>query len=83
LTDSIVSALYDGLCVGNPVGLAMERVYKHIGELASAYQQASKEYNQTFGTSKAAVTAALYTTLAWPDRQSTVIGDPPVCVAVP
>jgi hypothetical protein len=64
--------------------MAMERIYKHIGELASGYDEASGEYNRTFGTSTAAVSAALYSKLAWLDRRSTVIiGDPTVALVLP
>jgi len=81
LTDSIVAALYDGLGNGLPVGLALDRVYTHIGELAAAHAEASRDYNLTFGTVESAVTAATYTKLAWLDRQSTVIiGDPTVAI---
>lgn len=84
LTDSIITALYDGLCSGEPVGLALNRVYEHIGEMASAHEQAHKLFNTTFGTAPSAVTAATYTKLAWLDRQSTVIlGDPTVAIPLP
>jgi hypothetical protein len=83
LTDSIVSALYGGLCSGKPVGLAFEGPYKHIGELASAHERAVQEFAQMVRRADS-VTAAIYVKLAWMDRQSTVIlGDPTVRLTLP
>jgi hypothetical protein len=83
LTDSIVSAMYDGLCSGKPVGLAFEGPYKHIGELASAHERAIQEFCQMVRRADS-VTAAVYAKLAWMDRRSTVIlGDPTVRIALP
>jgi hypothetical protein len=83
LTDSIVSAVYNRLCGGMPVGLAFAAPFGHIGELASAHERAIEEFAQIAGGSDS-VTAAVYTKLAWLDRQSTVIlGDPTVGVALP
>ncbi len=83
LTDSIVSAIYDGLCSGKPVGLAFEGPYKHIGELASAHERAVREFGEMVRPGDS-VTAAVYTKLAWMDRQSTVIlGDPTVAIPLP
>jgi hypothetical protein len=83
LTDSIVSAVYDGVCSGLPVGLAFESPYKHIGELASAHERAVAEFGELVRPSDS-VTAAVYTKLAWMDRQATVIlGDPTVSLPLP
>jgi hypothetical protein len=83
LTDSIVSAVYDGLCAGMPVGLAFEGPFGHIGELASAHERAIEEFAQIVRASDS-ITAAVYTKLAWLDRQSTVIlGDPTIRLAFP
>jgi hypothetical protein len=83
LTDSIVSAVYDGLCAGMPVGLAFEGPFGHIGELASAHERAVDEFAEIVQAADS-VTAAVYTKLAWLDRQSTVIlGDPTAQLALP
>jgi hypothetical protein len=83
LTDSIVSAVYGGLCAGRPAGLAFEGLFSHIGELASAHERAVEEFGQLTRRSDS-VTAAVYTKLAWLDRQSTVIlGDPTVHLPLP
>ena len=83
LTDSIVSAVYNGLCAGLPAGLAFRGPFGHIGELASANERAVEEFDQQVGASDS-VTAAVYTKLAWLDRQSTVIlGDPTVRLTLP
>lgn len=82
LTDSIVTAVYDRLCLGTPVGLAFDGPYRHIGELAEAHENAVTVFNQNL--SPGSVTAAVYTRLAWLDRRSTVIlGDPTVAIPVP
>lgn len=82
LTDSIVTAVYDRLCLGKPVGLAFDEPFRHIGELAAAHENAVGVFNQSL--SPGSVTAAVYTKLAWLDRQSTVIlGDPTVAIPLP
>lgn len=83
LTASIVAALYDGVGSGLPVGLAFAGPYRHIGELASAHERATREFAELVSPAESA-TAAAYTKLAWLDRQSTVIlGDPTVSLPLP
>jgi hypothetical protein len=66
-----------------PVGLAFEGPFVHIGELASAHERAIEEFAKIVKASDS-VTAAVYTKLAWLDRQSTVIlGDPTIRLALP
>jgi hypothetical protein len=66
-----------------PAGLAFEAPFGHIGELVSAHERAVEEFAHLVRGSDS-VTAAVYTKLAWLDRQSTVIlGDPTVQLALP
>jgi hypothetical protein len=66
-----------------PVGLAFEGPFVHIGEIASAHERAIEEFAQIIKASDT-VTAAVFTKLAWLDRQSTVIlGDPTIRLALP
>lgn len=85
LTASLIAALYDELCLGKPVGLAMSRYYRAVGALLLGHTQAMKSYAVTSG--KPATTAldlALYTKITALDRASTVIlGDPTAAIPPP
>lgn len=84
LTASIKSAVYDGVCAGEPVGLAMRRMWKHIGELRQAHAAAIR-YFDTSPTERARVlTAATYLRMAAGDRAATVLlGDPAASIRLP
>jgi hypothetical protein len=84
LTDSTRSALYDGLCSGEPVGYAMRRVWAHVGELEKALRDALRLVNRGRETRRQGLSAALYCQLAAQDRGGMVIlGDPVVAMSLP
>jgi hypothetical protein len=80
LTATLQEALYDSMFrkQPEPVGLAFEPWYRHVGELAVQWSQALREVAKAVPE---ASLAALRTQLAALDRQSLVIlGDPTVAV---
>ena len=90
LTASLQLALYDRLCTGLPVGLALAPHYTPVGSLLFGHSQAVQRYNRApFGPAGAAVTTgaldlAVYSKVTAYDRLSTVIlGDPTVTVPLP
>ncbi|WP_369228869.1 hypothetical protein AB5J56_00455 [Streptomyces sp. R21] len=84
LTDNLVTALYDKICLGKPAGLAFGDLYGRIGELATAHDQAIRQYSESIDGAEGALTAATYTKLAYFDLQTTVIlGDPTVAIRLP
>jgi hypothetical protein len=84
LTDSTRTALYDGLCSGEPVGYALHRVWRHIGELEKALREATRLVNRGRATASRGLTAALYCQLAAQDRGGLVVlGDPVVALPLP
>jgi hypothetical protein len=85
LTDDLRACLYDALCSGQPVGLAMSRYYRPIGSLLQGYVAAQKTYRSTVGAAaKPSLDMLVYSRVTAHDRASTVIlGDPTVAVALP
>jgi hypothetical protein len=90
LTSSLQVALYDRLCSGLPVGLALARHYNPVGPLLFGHTQAVQMFNRApFGpagraASSGALDMAVYSKVTAYDRLSTVIlGDPTVAIPVP
>jgi hypothetical protein len=90
LTTSLQVALYDRLCSGLPVGLALAGHYDPVGSLLYGHTRAVERFNAApFGeagrsTSAGAVDMALYSKVTAYDRLSTVIlGDPTVAIPLP
>ena len=83
VTDSIVSALYQGLCGGEGAGYAMRHVWRPIGQLGVAMEKARQllpKPQQLHG----ALTSLLYLQVVWRDRGSTVVlGDPTAALPLP
>jgi hypothetical protein len=80
LTDTILDALYGRMYrkQPEPVGMAFEGCYRHVGELLSQWNQALRNINKMV---KNARVAALRSQLTALDRQSMVIlGDPTACL---
>ncbi len=78
LTTTIKRALYNHLYSAQPVGLAFQDVYRHVGELFAQWNQAFDEVNQGVVDAR---WAALRSQLTALDRQSMVIlGDPTACL---
>ena len=76
LTDSIQEALYDRMhrARPEPVGMAFDACFRHVGELSAQYVQLVRDAGQAVPGAR---DAALRTQLAALDRQSMVIlGDP-------
>lgn len=90
LTSSLQVALYDRLCLGLPVGLALAPHYDPVGSLLFNHTRAVQRFNEApFGMAGAAVTRgalelAVYSKVTSYDRLGTVIlGDPTVALPVP
>ncbi|HST65541.1 MAG TPA: hypothetical protein VLM05_10175 [Mycobacteriales bacterium] len=90
ITAGLQTALYDELCTGTPVGLALSPHYLPVGALLFGYTQARTAYNSApFGAAGRAATAgavdmAVYSKVTAYDRLSTVIlGDPTVRIPTP
>ena len=85
LTDDLTHCLYDQLCGGRPVGLAMSRYYRPIGALLQGYVAALKKYRTTVGAAaKPSLDLLVYSRVTAHDRAATVIlGDPTVAVQLP
>ena len=84
LTDAIQQALYNGMYRARPepVGLAFQRVFAHVGQLFGQFHQAKKKTTAVDPDVRArARAAALRTQLGALDRQACVIlGDPTVAL---
>ena len=84
LTTTLQNALYNRMYRKHPepVGMAFQECFRHVGELFSQWQQALRNINSpSQATRDAARVAALRTQLAALDRQSLVIlGDPTACL---
>lgn len=77
LTAGIRTALYDRICRGEPVGYAMQQVWRDIGPLRQGHAGAVTLYNNEPRQAQRGLTAALYCRLAAADRAGTVVlGDP-------
>ena len=85
LTSDLKRAIYDGLCTGQPVGLAMSGYYPAIGSLMESYDNARREYSTLVGTAaKPSLDMLVYSRVTAHDRASTVIiGDPTAAIPVP
>ena len=90
ITSSLQVALYDRLCSGLPVGLALGPHYVPVGSLLLGHTDAVAAFNRApFGAagraaSAGAIDMAVYSKVTAYDRLSTVIlGDPTVCLPLP
>ena len=85
LTDDLVRALYDRMCGGLPVGLAMQPCYLPIASLLLKREQEIDRYNTTAGdAARSALDMVLYSKVTAQDRAATVIlGDPTVAMTLP
>ena len=84
LTASIQGAVYEGICSGEPIGLAMRRTWKHIGELRQAHAAVIRYFDASPTERSRVLTAATYLRLAAGDRAATVLlGDPAASVRLP
>jgi hypothetical protein len=85
LTADIQVSVYDRLCAGQPVGLAMSQYYQAIGALLLGHGRASADFDDRVGDDATdALNLALYTKVTAYDRACTVIlGDPTVALSPP
>jgi len=84
LTASIRTALYHGISRGEPVGYAMQQVWRDIGPLRQAHADAVRLYEDEPDQARRGLTAALYCRLAASDRAGTVVlGDPAARLPLP
>lgn len=85
LTSDLKKCLYQRLCSGQPVGLAMSDYYPSIGTLLLTYLSERQHYESLVGDAvKPSLDMLVYSRVAAHDRASTVIlGDPTVAMAVP
>lgn len=85
LTGDLITALYERLCNGLPVGLAMSGYYPPIAAFLQNYLQAKAKYDQQVGAAaQPALDMLVYSRVAAHDRASTVIlGDPTAALPVP
>ncbi|WP_114907546.1 hypothetical protein [Ornithinimicrobium murale] len=81
LTASLRAALYEGICGGRPVGMALAPYYDAIGALLVGHGRALEDFND--GTD-GALDLATYSKATALDRASTVLlGDPTVAIPLP
>lgn len=81
LTASLRTAVYEGICGGEPVGMALRDYYRTIGSLLVNHGRALKAFNAGSGE---ALDIATYSKATAYDRASTVLlGDPTVAVPLP
>jgi hypothetical protein len=85
LTADLKKALYDRLCLGKPVGLAMNDYYKAIGTLLLELDDKAKAFESAAGpAARQALDMAVYCKVTAYDRANTVIlGDPTVAIPLP
>ncbi|WP_033822522.1 hypothetical protein [Kitasatospora sp. MBT63] len=86
LTSQLVeAALYRGLCLGLPVGLAMAPYYEPVGSLLLQYARAAGVYGTSVReAARTALDLALYSKVTAYDRAATVIlGDPTAALRLP
>jgi hypothetical protein len=85
VTDDLVQSVYQHLCDGEPVGLAMQHFFTPISRLLQRYQRSNDRYGETVGAaSVAAGRSALYNKVSAFDRAGLVIlGDPAVAIPKP
>ncbi|MCK0113173.1 hypothetical protein MWU75_13575 [Ornithinimicrobium sp. F0845] len=81
LTSSLRRAVYDGICGGQPVGLAMAGYYDPIGSLLVNHGRQLRDFND--GATNA-LDLATYSKATAYDRASTVLlGDPTAAIPLP
>ena len=85
VTDDLVQSVYQHLCDGEPVGMAMQHFFTPISRLLQRYQRSNDRYGETVGAaSVAAGRSALYNKVSAFDRAGLVIlGDPAVAIPRP
>lgn len=85
LISDLNACLYQHLCRGLPVGLAMSPYYRPIGSLLQGYVAAQRKYRSTAGAAaKPSLDMMVYNRVTAHDRAATVIlGDPTVAVQLP
>lgn len=86
LTSSLRVALYDRLCSGLPIGLALNGHYDPVGSLLFGHTRAVEAFDSARPgqASVSAIDMALYSKVTAYDRLSTVIlGDPTVAIPLP
>lgn len=85
LSADIVTAMYDRLCSGLPVGLALSLYYKPIASLLLAHSRAVGRFDVAVGTDAAqALDLAVYSKVTAYDRANLVVlGDPAVAMPLP
>lgn len=85
LTDDLTRCLYEGVCGGLPVGLALDNYYDPVGSLLQGYLKALSTYRVKIGAAaKPSLDMLVYSRVTAHDRSSTVIlGDPTVAIPIP
>jgi hypothetical protein len=85
LTDDLTHCLYDGVCGGLPVGLALDNYYDPVGALLQGYLKALGSFRVKLGdAAKPSLDMLVYSRVTAHDRSSTVIlGDPTVALPLP
>lgn len=85
LTSDLTKCLYQRLCQGEPVGLAMSDYYPSIGTLLLTYLSERQKYESLVGdAAKPSLDMLVYSRIAAHDRASTVIlGDSTAAMVVP
>jgi len=85
LTSDLKRTLYENLCLGKPVGLAMNDYYKAIGSQLLALDKKTNAFVSSAGpTARQALDMAVYLKVTAYDRANTVIlGDPTVAIPLP
>lgn len=85
LTSDIQMCLYNRLCLGQPIGLAMSPYYQAIGSLLLNHDRAVVKYDVSVkAAARGALDLALYSKVTAYDRASTVIlGDPTAAMPLP
>jgi hypothetical protein len=85
LTSDLTKCLYQRLCIGQPVGLAMSDYYPSIATLLLTYVSERQKYEALVGAAaKPSLDMLVYSRVTAHDRASTVIlGDPTAAMQVP
>jgi hypothetical protein len=85
LTSHLQTILYERLCSGLPVGLAMSQYYQPVGSLLLQHGRAADDHGSAVGDrARAALDLALYSKVTAYDRASMVVlGDPTVAMPLP
>ena len=81
LTASLRRSVYEGICGGRPVGMALESYYAPIGSLLVNHGRQMKDFD---AGASGALDLATYSKATAYDRASTVLlGDPTVAIPLP